>query len=99
MGLGHTLLTPFPSPGECSPAQMEIIETLHPESLLSCQLQFKQDFFDFPARDVFTAEPGFDATLGKFARVLMGKLAPLGVFGAPSLCTEGPCPSGAQPGD
>uniref|UniRef100_A0A7N5KGU2 Nucleoporin 210 n=2 Tax=Ailuropoda melanoleuca TaxID=9646 RepID=A0A7N5KGU2_AILME len=52
--------------GECSPAQMEIIETLHPESLLSCQLQFKQDFFDFPARDVFTAEPGFDATLGRY---------------------------------
>uniref|UniRef100_A0A452UKT8 Nucleoporin 210 n=1 Tax=Ursus maritimus TaxID=29073 RepID=A0A452UKT8_URSMA len=65
-GPGHTLLTPFPSPGECSPAQMEIIDTLHPESLISCQLQFKQDVFDFPARDVFTAEPGFDATLGRY---------------------------------
>uniref|UniRef100_A0A452UK68 Nucleoporin 210 n=1 Tax=Ursus maritimus TaxID=29073 RepID=A0A452UK68_URSMA len=52
--------------GECSPAQMEIIDTLHPESLISCQLQFKQDVFDFPARDVFTAEPGFDATLGRY---------------------------------
>lgn len=50
--------------GECSPSQMETIETLHPESLISCHLQFKQDVFDFPARDVFTAEPGFDATLG-----------------------------------
>ncbi|XP_006749073.1 nuclear pore membrane glycoprotein 210 [Leptonychotes weddellii] len=52
--------------GECSPAQREIMETLHPESLISCQLQFKQDVFDFPARDVFTAEPGFDATLGRY---------------------------------
>ncbi|XP_047687526.1 nuclear pore membrane glycoprotein 210 isoform X1 [Prionailurus viverrinus] len=52
--------------GECSPSQMETIETLHPESLISCHLQFKQDVFDFPARDVFTAEPGFDATLGRY---------------------------------
>ncbi|XP_034852350.1 nuclear pore membrane glycoprotein 210 [Mirounga leonina] len=52
--------------GECSPAQREIMETLHPESLISCQVQFKQDVFDFPARDVFTAEPGFDATLGRY---------------------------------
>ncbi|XP_073087206.1 nuclear pore membrane glycoprotein 210 isoform X1 [Manis javanica] len=52
--------------GECSPAQKEIIETLRPESLISCQLQFKQDVFDFPASDVFTAEPGFDAALGQY---------------------------------
>ncbi|KAF0877816.1 PO210 protein, partial [Crocuta crocuta] len=52
--------------GECSPSQLETIETLHPESLISCHLQFKQDVFDFPARDVFTAEPGFDATLGRY---------------------------------
>ncbi|XP_037658720.1 nuclear pore membrane glycoprotein 210 isoform X2 [Choloepus didactylus] len=52
--------------GECSPAQMEAIENLHPESLINCQLQFKQDIFDFPARDIFTTEPGFDATLGQY---------------------------------
>ncbi|XP_076972518.1 nuclear pore membrane glycoprotein 210 isoform X2 [Tamandua tetradactyla] len=52
--------------GECSSAQMEAIENLHPESLISCQLQFKQDVFDFPARDIFTADPGFDATLGQY---------------------------------
>ncbi|KAL6076745.1 hypothetical protein STEG23_017626, partial [Scotinomys teguina] len=52
--------------GECSPAQREVIEALHPESLISCQLQFKQDVFDFPARDVFTVEPGFDAALGQY---------------------------------
>ncbi|XP_045846615.1 nuclear pore membrane glycoprotein 210 [Meles meles] len=52
--------------GECSPAQMEVIETLRPESLISCQVQFRQDVFDFPAREVFTVEPGFDATLGRY---------------------------------
>ncbi|KAH0517505.1 Nuclear pore membrane glycoprotein 210 [Microtus ochrogaster] len=51
---------------ECSPAQREVIEALHPESLITCQLQFKQDVFDFPAHDVFTVEPGFDATLGQY---------------------------------
>lgn len=65
----HTLLPHSPSPGPCSPAQLDVIETLHPESLISCQLRFKQDVFDFPARDIFTAEPGFDTTLGKAARV------------------------------
>ncbi|XP_064352259.1 nuclear pore membrane glycoprotein 210 isoform X2 [Camelus dromedarius] len=52
--------------GECSPAQVETIAALRPESLLSCQLQFKQDDFDFPAREVFTAEPEFDAALGRY---------------------------------
>ncbi|XP_059017853.1 nuclear pore membrane glycoprotein 210 [Mustela lutreola] len=61
--------------GECSPAQMEVIETLRPESLISCQVQFKQDVFDFPARDVFTVEPGFDATLGRYlCSVMMHRL-------------------------
>nr|XP_023475657.1 nuclear pore membrane glycoprotein 210 isoform X2 [Equus caballus] len=52
--------------GECGPAQMEAIQTLRPESLISCQLQFKPDVFDLPARDVFTAEPAFDAALGRY---------------------------------
>uniref|UniRef100_A0A8C6RJI4 Nucleoporin 210 n=1 Tax=Nannospalax galili TaxID=1026970 RepID=A0A8C6RJI4_NANGA len=52
--------------GECSTTQREVIETLHPESLLDCQLQFKQDVFDFPAHDVFTVEPGFDTILGQY---------------------------------
>ncbi|XP_053455532.1 nuclear pore membrane glycoprotein 210 isoform X1 [Nycticebus coucang] len=52
--------------GECSPAQIEVIGTLHPESLLSCQLQFKHAVFDFPAREVFTVEPGFDTALGQY---------------------------------
>lgn len=38
--------SPSPSLGECGPAQMEAIQTLLPESLISCQLQFKPDVFD-----------------------------------------------------
>ncbi|XP_007948814.1 nuclear pore membrane glycoprotein 210 [Orycteropus afer afer] len=61
--------------GKCSPAQMDVIKNLHPESLISCQLQFKQDVFDFPAQDVFTAEPGFDAAQGwYFCAVTMHRL-------------------------
>ncbi|KAJ8786249.1 hypothetical protein J1605_006469 [Eschrichtius robustus] len=52
--------------GECSPGQVESIAALHPESLLGCQLQFKQDIFDFAAREVFTVEPEFDAALGRY---------------------------------
>ncbi|XP_060036296.1 nuclear pore membrane glycoprotein 210 isoform X2 [Erinaceus europaeus] len=52
--------------GQCSPKQLAAIENLRPESLLSCQLRFKQDVFDFPAQDVFTAEPGFDTTQGRY---------------------------------
>ncbi|XP_045407447.1 nuclear pore membrane glycoprotein 210 isoform X2 [Lemur catta] len=52
--------------GECSLAQREVIKTLHPESLLSCQLQFQPAVSDFPARDYLTVEPGFDAALGQY---------------------------------
>ncbi|KAI4554062.1 hypothetical protein MJT46_020059 [Ovis ammon polii x Ovis aries] len=52
--------------GECSPGQAEGIAALRPEALLSCQLQFKQDVFDFPAREVFSVEPEFDAALGRY---------------------------------
>ncbi|XP_075407010.1 nuclear pore membrane glycoprotein 210 [Tenrec ecaudatus] len=52
--------------GECSPAQMDVIKNLHPESLIKCQIHFQQDIFDFPARDIFTAEPRFDAAQGRY---------------------------------
>ena len=65
-GLGAAPLTASPpSAGECSPGQVAGIAALLPEALLSCQLQFKQDVFDFPAREVFTAEPEFDTALGE----------------------------------
>ncbi|KAM7132898.1 nuclear pore membrane glycoprotein 210 isoform 2-T2 [Molossus nigricans] len=52
--------------GECSLAQLEVVKSLQPEALLSCEVQFKQDVFDFPACDVFAAEPAFDAALGRY---------------------------------
>lgn len=78
----HLITAPNPVPlGECSPAQQEAIEAVHPESLISCQLQFKQDVFDFPAHDVFTVEPGFDAALGKFANNLKCSECQLDIWG------------------
>ncbi|XP_006870531.1 PREDICTED: nuclear pore membrane glycoprotein 210 [Chrysochloris asiatica] len=62
--------------GDCSPAQMEVIKSLHPESLISCQLQFKHDVFDFSAQDIFTVEPGFDAAQGQYlCTIVMRRLA------------------------
>ncbi|XP_006901438.1 PREDICTED: nuclear pore membrane glycoprotein 210 [Elephantulus edwardii] len=62
--------------GECSPAQLDIIRNLHPESLISCQLQFKHDVFDFPAGDIFTTEPGFDVAQGRYlCTVVMQRLS------------------------
>lgn len=84
----HLIAAPNPVPlGECSPAQREAIEALHPESLISCQFQFKQDVFDFPARDVFTVEPGFDAALGKFAKNLKCSECLLDVWSWSEVCT------------
>ncbi|NXA45266.1 PO210 protein, partial [Nothocercus julius] len=52
--------------GECLPAQIEAIAELQPESIISCHLNFDRDVFDFPARDIFIAEPGFDAISGHY---------------------------------
>ncbi|CAK6441492.1 unnamed protein product [Pipistrellus nathusii] len=61
--------------GECSVAQVEVIKKLRPESLISCQVQFKQDVLNVPAYDVFTIEPAFDAALGRYlCSVMMHRL-------------------------
>ncbi|KAM9533500.1 nuclear pore membrane glycoprotein 210 isoform 1-T1 [Guaruba guarouba] len=52
--------------GECSPAQIEAISELQPQSIISCHLGFSNGVFDFPARDIFLAEPGFDAISGHY---------------------------------
>ncbi|NXK52401.1 PO210 protein, partial [Chauna torquata] len=52
--------------GECSPAQIEAIAELQPQSIISCHLNFNDDAFDFPAHDIFIAEPGFDAVSGHY---------------------------------
>ena len=94
---------PAPSAGECSPGQAEGIAALHPEALLGCQLQFKQDVFDFPAREVFTVEPEFDAALGEPAG-LEGDMTCTPVclrcvWLTMAVCPWGSCLSGACPGD
>ncbi|NXX11332.1 PO210 protein, partial [Podargus strigoides] len=52
--------------GECLPAQIEAIAELQPQSIINCHLEFNSDVFDFPARDIFLAEPGFDAVSGHY---------------------------------
>uniref|UniRef100_A0A8B9BSQ0 Nucleoporin 210 n=1 Tax=Anser brachyrhynchus TaxID=132585 RepID=A0A8B9BSQ0_9AVES len=52
--------------GECLPAQIEAIAELQPQSIISCHLNFNGDTFDFPAHDIFIAEPGFDAVSGHY---------------------------------
>uniref|UniRef100_A0A672U212 Nucleoporin 210 n=1 Tax=Strigops habroptila TaxID=2489341 RepID=A0A672U212_STRHB len=52
--------------GVCSPAQIEAISELQPQSIISCHLGFSNGVFDFPARDIFLAEPGFDAVSGHY---------------------------------
>ncbi|XP_025010313.2 nuclear pore membrane glycoprotein 210 isoform X3 [Gallus gallus] len=52
--------------GKCLPAQIEAIAELQPQSIISCHLKFDSDAFDFPARDIFVAEPGFDAISGHY---------------------------------
>ncbi|NWR58588.1 PO210 protein, partial [Bucorvus abyssinicus] len=57
--------------GECSPAQIEAITELQPQSLINCHLDFNNDVFVFPARDIFIAEPGFDAVSGHYTCSIM----------------------------
>nr|XP_020654120.1 nuclear pore membrane glycoprotein 210 isoform X2 [Pogona vitticeps] len=52
--------------GECSSSQIEAIEKMQPQSSLSCQLHFSNSAFDFPASDIFTAEPQFDGASGHY---------------------------------
>ncbi|KFP80077.1 Nuclear pore membrane glycoprotein 210, partial [Acanthisitta chloris] len=52
--------------GECLPAQTEAIAELRPQSIISCHVDFNSDVFDFPAQDIFIAEPGFDAVSGHY---------------------------------
>lgn len=38
---------------------------MRPQSGIHCQLRFSNNVLDFPASEMFTAEPGFDAASGK----------------------------------
>uniref|UniRef100_A0A8C4TG96 Nucleoporin 210 n=1 Tax=Erpetoichthys calabaricus TaxID=27687 RepID=A0A8C4TG96_ERPCA len=52
--------------GHCSPAQIEAISDLHPESNVDCQLQFSSDISDLSASEAFTSHTGFDPISGYY---------------------------------
>uniref|UniRef100_A0AAY5EBC3 BIG2 domain-containing protein n=1 Tax=Electrophorus electricus TaxID=8005 RepID=A0AAY5EBC3_ELEEL len=51
--------------GTCSPAQAESIVSIHPETSISCHLQFTNDAIDFSAHDIYLTHTAFDTTTGK----------------------------------
>ncbi|KAG2470429.1 PO210 protein, partial [Polypterus senegalus] len=52
--------------GHCSPAQIEAISDLHPESNVDCQLQFSSDISDLSPAEAFTSQTGFDPISGYY---------------------------------
>lgn len=53
--------------GECSAAQIEAIQDLHPENMINCHLRFKDQNLDIPASEVFSANTDFDFDSGKYS--------------------------------
>ncbi|XP_066553883.1 nuclear pore membrane glycoprotein 210 [Amia ocellicauda] len=53
--------------GQCSPAQIEAIAELSPQSSIGCQLQFSSESIDFSAHDVFATQTGFDTSTGFYS--------------------------------
>ncbi|KAK1801966.1 hypothetical protein P4O66_022598, partial [Electrophorus voltai] len=56
--------------GTCSPAQAESIVSIHPETSISCHLQFTNDAIDFSAHDIYLTHTAFDTTTGYYICVL-----------------------------
>ncbi|KAL7865087.1 hypothetical protein AOLI_G00165070 [Acnodon oligacanthus] len=56
--------------GTCSSAQTDSIGSLHPESSISCHLQFTSDAVHFSAHDVYQIKTSFDTTTGFYSCVL-----------------------------
>uniref|UniRef100_A0A4W4F2H8 BIG2 domain-containing protein n=1 Tax=Electrophorus electricus TaxID=8005 RepID=A0A4W4F2H8_ELEEL len=54
----------------CSPAQAESIVSIHPETSISCHLQFTNDAIDFSAHDIYLTHTAFDTTTGYYICVL-----------------------------
>lgn len=60
--------------GDCTAAHVEAIDQIHPESILTCNLQF-HNAVEIPAEDVFNVQTGFDAHTGHYTcAVTMQKL-------------------------
>ncbi|XP_066452545.1 nuclear pore membrane glycoprotein 210 [Eleutherodactylus coqui] len=52
--------------GECSSAQMEAIEDLHPGNLIHCHVHFKDQNPDVPPPEIFSIKTGFDVETGHY---------------------------------
>ncbi|XP_068107947.1 nuclear pore membrane glycoprotein 210 [Hyperolius riggenbachi] len=52
--------------GECSAAQIEAIQDLHPEHSVNCQLRFKDQKLDFAPSEIFSALTAFDVESGHY---------------------------------
>ncbi|XP_040215305.1 nuclear pore membrane glycoprotein 210 [Rana temporaria] len=52
--------------GECSAAQIEAIQDLHPENMINCHLRFKDQNLDISASEVFSANTDFDFDSGHY---------------------------------
>ncbi|XP_043934036.1 nuclear pore membrane glycoprotein 210 isoform X1 [Protopterus annectens] len=61
--------------GDCSPAHIESINELHPETNVKCHLRFKSSAYEVQAHDIFSAKSGFDPSSGHYiCSVSMRKL-------------------------
>uniref|UniRef100_A0A3Q3AS89 Nucleoporin 210 n=1 Tax=Kryptolebias marmoratus TaxID=37003 RepID=A0A3Q3AS89_KRYMA len=60
-------LRAFSTTGTCSPAQMEAVSHLQPETSVSCHLGFTGDTVGFSANDVFKTHVSFDPSIGLYA--------------------------------
>ncbi|KAM3914823.1 nuclear pore membrane glycoprotein 210 [Leptodactylus fuscus] len=52
--------------GECSSAQIEAIQDLHPGNLINCHLHFKDQNPDVPLPEIFSVKTGFDVETGHY---------------------------------
>ncbi|XP_040262784.1 nuclear pore membrane glycoprotein 210 [Bufo bufo] len=52
--------------GECSSAQIEAIQDLHPGNLIHCHLHLKDQNPDVPPPEIFSVKTGFDAETGHY---------------------------------
>ncbi|XP_075689920.1 nuclear pore membrane glycoprotein 210 [Rhinoderma darwinii] len=52
--------------GQCSSAQIEAIQDLHPENLIYCHLHFINQNLDVPPPEIFSIKTGFDTETGHY---------------------------------
>uniref|UniRef100_A0AAY4EK95 BIG2 domain-containing protein n=1 Tax=Denticeps clupeoides TaxID=299321 RepID=A0AAY4EK95_9TELE len=55
----------------CSPAQLESVHELRPETTVSCHLQFTSDAIEFPPHHIYKTTTAFDTSTGFYSCVMM----------------------------